>query len=68
MPRLEPDQVVEASMRGLELGELVCIPTLEDRELLERRDEAERAVFSGGLRAELAGRYGEARQGPGRTA
>ena len=57
MPRLEPAHVVEASMRGLELDELVCIPALEDRELLERRDEAERAVFTGGLRAELAGRY-----------
>jgi short-subunit dehydrogenase len=57
MPRLEPEQVVEASLRGLELGELVCIPTLEDRELLDLRDEAERTLFGGGMRTEPATRY-----------
>ena len=56
-PRMEAEDVVAASMRGLELGELVCAPTVEDPELLARRDEADLAVLAGGLRAELASRY-----------
>lgn len=57
MPRLEPEQVVQASMLALERGETVCIPTLEDPELLRRRDEAELAILSGGMRPMLAERY-----------
>jgi uncharacterized protein len=56
-PRLEPEDVVQASMRGLALGELVCAPGLEDPGLLDRRDEAELAVLAGGLGAQLASRY-----------
>ena len=56
-PRLEPEQVVQASMAGLALGELVCAPTLEDLAALQRRDDAEAAVFMGGMRATLAERY-----------
>lgn len=56
-PRLEPEDVVQASMRGLELGELVCAPRLEDDSLLDRRDEAELAVLAAGTGPELAARY-----------
>jgi short-subunit dehydrogenase len=56
-PRMEPEQVVQASMAGLELGELVCIPVLEDLNLLQRRDEAEIEVLTGGLGSTLAQRY-----------
>lgn len=57
VPRLGPEDVVQASMRGLELGELVCMPGLEDTEKLEHRDEAERDLLPAGMRAELATRY-----------
>jgi uncharacterized protein len=57
MPRLEPEAVVQASMLGLERGELVCIPTLQDADLLSRRDQAEIDIFTAGMRPELAGRY-----------
>jgi len=57
MPRLEPEAVIQASMLGLERGELVCIPTLQDAELLSRRDQAEIDIFTAGMRPELAGRY-----------
>jgi short-subunit dehydrogenase len=57
MPRLEPEQVVMASLHGLERQELVCIPTLEDRERLDDRDEAERALFGAGMQTQLASRY-----------
>ena len=57
MPRLEPEQVVRASMLALERGEVVCIPTLEDADLLSRHDEAEIAVLMGGVRPVPADRY-----------
>ena len=57
VPRLEPEDVVQASVRGLERGELVCMPGLEDTGKLERRDEAERDLLAAGMRAELAPRY-----------
>jgi short-subunit dehydrogenase len=57
MPRLEPEEIVAASLRGLELGEVVCLPSLEDTDRLVRRDEADLAVLQGGLRPSLAKRY-----------
>ena len=57
MPRLEPEQVVRASMIGLDRGELVCIPTLENADLLKRYDESEIGVFTSGMRPQLAERY-----------
>jgi uncharacterized protein len=57
MPRLEAEQVVSASMLALDRDETVCIPTLEEADLLRRRDEAEIAVLAGGMRPVLADRY-----------
>jgi short-subunit dehydrogenase len=56
-PRMEPEQVVQASMVGLERGELVCIPGLEDVDTLRHHDEAEIEVMTGGMRPTLAERY-----------
>jgi len=57
MPRLEPEQIVSASMLALDRDETVCIPTLEEADLLQRHDEAEMAVFAGGMRPTSADRY-----------
>jgi uncharacterized protein len=57
MPRLEPEQIVQASMRGLELGEVVCLPSLEDAERLQRRDQADLDVLTAGMRPTLATRH-----------
>jgi len=57
VPRFEPEEVVQASLRGLELGELVCIPGLEDVDSLTRHDQAEVALLLAGLRPPLATRY-----------
>ena len=57
MPRLEPEQVVQASLRGLELGEVVCLPSLEEADRLHRRDESDLEVFMGGMRPVLGTRY-----------
>jgi short-subunit dehydrogenase len=56
-PRLEPADIVDASVRGLALGELVCIPSLTDVDALNRRDEAEASILSDGMQAQLAPRY-----------
>lgn len=57
MPRLEPEEVVKASMIGLELGEVVCIPTLEETERLKHHNDAEAEVLSANMRPALAQRY-----------
>jgi len=57
MPRLEPEQVVQASLRGLELGEVVCIPSLEEVDRLKRRDVSDLEVLMGGMRPVLGERY-----------
>jgi len=40
-----PDQVVEASLEGLRLGELVCCPSLHDAELLTQLDQLKNTIF-----------------------
>ncbi|MFE3740627.1 SDR family NAD(P)-dependent oxidoreductase [Streptomyces sp. NPDC059134] len=44
VPRMSADDVVTAALRGLELGEVVCAPGVEDTSLLD-------AVFAAGLAA-----------------
>jgi short-subunit dehydrogenase len=56
-PRLEPEDVVNASMIGLERGEVVCIPTLEDTDRLHHHDQAEAEVLAANLQPSLAERY-----------
>jgi short-subunit dehydrogenase len=56
-PRLEPEEIVKASMIGLELGEAVCIPTLEETDRLQHHDKAESEVLAAGMRPTLAQRY-----------
>ncbi len=52
----EPEDVVRASFTGLDTGELVCAPGLEDARAIETMNEAQRALVSGGVRSELAAR------------
>jgi short-subunit dehydrogenase len=56
-PGLEPEEVVQASMLALERDEIVCIPTLEDAEMLQRRDQADLDILTNGMRPVLAERY-----------
>jgi uncharacterized protein len=56
-PRLEPEEVVKASMIGLERGEVVCIPSLEETDRLQHHDKAEGEVLAAGMRPTLAQRY-----------
>lgn len=56
IPRMSAEDVVTASLRGLELGEVVCAPGVEDYRLLQSVFEADLAAF-GGQSAQLAERY-----------
>jgi hypothetical protein len=56
VPRMSAADVVTASLRGLELGEVVCAPGVEDASLLEAVFQADLAAF-GAQSPELARRY-----------
>jgi len=56
VPRMSAEDVVTASLRGLELGEVVCAPGVEDAALLDAVGEAELAAFYG-QSPQLASRY-----------
>jgi hypothetical protein len=56
VPRMSAEDVVTASLRGLELGEVVCAPGVEDAGLLDAVFGADLAAF-GGQSPQLASRY-----------
>jgi uncharacterized protein len=56
VPRMSAQDVVKACRRGLELGEVVTAPGVEDTNLLTAVFDADLAAF-GGQSPELAGRY-----------
>jgi short-subunit dehydrogenase len=56
-PRMEADDVVSASLRALETGELVCVPALEDRSVLDTIDQAMGAILPTSQQPALAPRY-----------
>ncbi|MFF2556741.1 SDR family NAD(P)-dependent oxidoreductase [Nocardia sp. NPDC058058] len=47
VPRMSADDVVTAGLRGLEIGEVVCAPGVEDPTLLPKVFEADLAAFNG---------------------
>jgi hypothetical protein len=56
IPRMSAEDVVTASLRGLELGEVLCAPGVEKTDLLEAVFAADLAAF-GAQSPELAARY-----------
>ncbi|MCF3960158.1 SDR family NAD(P)-dependent oxidoreductase [Streptomyces fuscigenes] len=56
VPRMSAEDVVTAGLRGLELGEVVCAPGVEDAALLDAVFAADLAAFAG-QSPNLAGRY-----------
>lgn len=56
VPRMSADDVVTASLRGLELGEVVCTPGVERTDLLQDVFTAQLALFAA-QSSHLAGRY-----------
>jgi short-subunit dehydrogenase len=58
-PRMEPGEVVSASLAALETGELVCVPALEDRSILDEIERANGAILPAAQETELAAHYRE---------
>lgn len=56
VPRMSADDVVRASLKGLELGEVVCAPGVENSALLTSVEQAQLAAFAA-QSPELAQRY-----------
>jgi uncharacterized protein len=57
VPRMQPRQVVAASLADLAAGVVVSVPGLTDIDALARLDEASRDLVSAARTAELPGRY-----------
>jgi hypothetical protein len=54
---MTPEDVVSASLAGLELGEVICVPTLGDVSLLRQIHESETQLFDLSRSGSLAMRY-----------
>ncbi len=54
---MKPEDVVEASLAGLELGEVLCIPALEDSSLLDKLHQSESDLLERSGGGTLAQRY-----------
>jgi short-subunit dehydrogenase len=54
---MPPADVATASIAGLELGEVVCVPSLPDPNVLDERDQLDRSVFGTMRSGALAPRY-----------
>ena len=56
IPRMSAEDVVTASLRSLEIGEVICAPGLERSDLLDIAFQADLAAF-GAQSPQLAERY-----------
>ncbi len=52
-----PEQVVQASLAGLRLGEVICLPGMEDPSLFNRLEDDQRLFFERSGAGGLASRY-----------
>ncbi|NHQ91284.1 SDR family NAD(P)-dependent oxidoreductase [Janthinobacterium lividum] len=55
---MRAEDCVDAALAGLDQGELVTLPSVEDQALWERFDAARLALFAGAMRGQPASRYG----------
>ncbi|WP_352733862.1 SDR family NAD(P)-dependent oxidoreductase [Mesorhizobium sp. M0276] len=60
VPVMEPEDVVEASLAGLALSDVICSPALADRGPLDHERQARHAVFGGGRGANCRRAIGRA--------
>jgi short-subunit dehydrogenase len=58
---MRAEDVVAASLHGLRSGEVLCLPGLDDPELVDRLGALERELLAGNAGPELASRYREER-------
>jgi uncharacterized protein len=56
-PVMRPDEVVSAALTGLRLGEIVCVPGLNDQSMIENVSQAQQALLLTAVSSPLASRY-----------
>jgi uncharacterized protein len=56
-PVMESSEVVDAALEGLRLGEVVCVPGLDDTDLLDQLGEAQQTLLLTAVASKLAERY-----------
>ena len=56
-PMMAPADVVSGSLAGLARGEIVCVPGLDEPDLLEELGEIERTILRSANRPVLSARY-----------
>jgi short-subunit dehydrogenase len=56
-PVMRPEEVASAALTGLRLGEVVCVPGLQDRSLIDNVNEAQQALFLTAVTSGLASHY-----------
>lgn len=54
---MQADELVDASLKGLKLGEVICIPAMEDAELLTQIQESQKRFFEQSRSGAVASRY-----------
>jgi short-subunit dehydrogenase len=54
---MKPEDVVQAALTGLKLGEVICVPAQEDPELLTQIQESQKRFFELSRSGSLAARY-----------
>ncbi len=54
---MKPEDLVDASLKGLELGEVICVPAMEDERLLAQVQESQRQFFAQTTGGTIAERY-----------
>lgn len=54
---MKAEDLVEASLAGLKLGEVICIPAMEDMDLLTQIQESKKRFFEQTRSGSIAGRY-----------
>jgi short-subunit dehydrogenase len=54
---MKPEEVVQASLAGLKVGEVICVPAMEDPDLLTQIHESQKRFFEHTRSGSLAERY-----------
>ena len=54
---MSPEDVVEGSLAGLRLGDVICVPQLEDRAVVQKLEESRTALLRTAAMTEVAERY-----------
>jgi hypothetical protein len=54
---MKPEELIDAALAGLILGEAICIPAMEDTELLTEIHESQKRFFEQTRSGKVAERY-----------